>query len=100
MEKNLTHHCKMCNCAYYKFGGCKPCGVCGTESYIINDKCTKCFACENKENSIRWGDRHKEEIIMLTELVKMIKARAEEIEKEQAEEESMELIVKNGKENR
>lgn len=50
-------------CAFYKMGhGCQKCDECGTEPYLVEDKCMRCWNCENDAGELRWGDNDNEVI--------------------------------------
>ena len=60
--KQITGELFKCNqkhCAYNVNGGCKPCEECGAEPNKVNDRCMKCWNCENKEGELRWEDTNK-----------------------------------------
>ena len=42
-------------CAF-RNNGCKSCEECNAEPNMVNEKCERCFECENKEGRLRWGD--------------------------------------------
>ena len=93
-QKSKQRHCKMIECGHYKQGGCQPCEECGSKSYIVDPTCRRCFDCENKEGELRWGDKHKQELEMLSDIIKLVNLRVEEIkqEREQNNKQKEEMI--------
>ena len=65
-EKN-EHRCQQTQCSFFREGGCKACDDCKSTSYIINQKCKRCFACENVPGSLRWGENqnHKSDLVQI-----------------------------------
>ena len=59
--------CRQEKCAY-KNKGCKPCEDCRAEPNLVSEKCQRCFDCEYKEGSLRWGNGHKEKEKVLIEV--------------------------------
>lgn len=59
--ENGTHRrCGQVECVFYKKGGCRNCQGCQAEPYVLKKGCAKCYDCENKEDSLRWGDKEAE----------------------------------------
>jgi len=47
--------CEQKLCAFHK-KDCKKCESCGAKPNYIDEKCSRCFECENKEGRLRWDD--------------------------------------------
>lgn len=56
-QKNNHRRCQQTKCAYFLKGNCQNCEDCKAEPYLINTHCTRCIACEGKEDELRWGEK-------------------------------------------
>jgi len=84
----------MIECHYYKHGGCKPCEVCGAEPFNINTTCRRCFECENKSETTRWGDNFTAEIEMLRQIIMLVNERLDEIKEEREKEQQVKVLFR------
>ena len=46
--------CTQIRCKFYILGGCLACANCGTKSYILNNGCGMCNACEREQDALRF----------------------------------------------
>jgi len=52
--KEELSDCYAKQCEFHK-KGCKPCSECHAEPNKINDRCNRCFDCEQREGKLRWN---------------------------------------------
>ena len=61
-EDDTHRRCTQSQCAYYRMGGCQPCKVCSSDSFILKKDCDTCYKCENVPNACRFGEDNNIEI--------------------------------------
>jgi len=61
-----------CSFGIGKLRGCRACEECGAPPNLINEKCERCFACENKAGHLRWGDQTGDDENKQIEIVQVI----------------------------
>lgn len=48
--------CDQTKCTFLQIGmGCRNCDTCGTEPYLIDDNCDRCWNCKSDEGILRWN---------------------------------------------
>lgn len=60
MDEKTHRRCTQTNCKFYREGGCKSCEKCNAEPFVLKKSCSKCLACENVPNSLRFSDENSE----------------------------------------
>ena len=70
-QKPTLLPCGQAQCSFGvgKMQGCKACEECGAEPNMVNERCTRCFECENKAGRLRWGDIAQEQKEELAQVI-------------------------------
>lgn len=68
-ENDSFRRCSQVNCRFYVQGDCKCCESCSAPSFILSKKCSRCLACENIPNQLRWNEKELEEEMAKNKLI-------------------------------
>lgn len=62
IENDTHRRCTQTQCGHYLQGGCRACEECRAEPYVLKKACGSCHDCENVPDSLRWGEKKKQEL--------------------------------------